>query len=250
MYRFYHPAVNDSLEEIVLEGSEAHHAICVLRVGTGDEITLLNGKGGEYLCRCDTVLKNKLILKILKKKQHPQPEHEIVLIQAIPKKRLIEDIIEKSIELGANRIIPLLTKRVIPDLETKTKRVERWRQISISAIKQCGQTYLPQIDEPIDISSLLNKNEKCELNLICAIETGAEHPRKYFDAFRQTHNRNPTSIAIWVGPEGDFTPQELEAIKSDGVKPINLGKLILRVETAAIYALSIVNYELNWGVKS
>ncbi len=250
MYRFYHPGVNDSLDETSLEDSEAHHAIRVLRVGIGDDITLLNGRGAEYFCKCAAVFKDKLTLKIVGKKQHPPPEHNIILIQAIPKKRLIEDIIEKSIELGANRIIPLLTKRVIPDLETKTKRVERWRQISISAIKQCGQTYLPQIDDPIDISRLLNKNEKCELNLICAIETGAKHPRKYFDTFRQTYKRNPMSVAIWVGPEGDFTPEELEAVKSAGVKPINLGKLILRVETAAIYALSIVNYELNWRAKS
>ncbi len=250
MYRFYHPGVNDSLNETFLEGSEAFHAIRVLRIKEGDEISLLNGKGGLFLCKCATVSKNKLTLRIISKKQDPPPVYNIVLIQSIPKGRLIEDIIEKSIELGVNRIIPLVTTRVVPDLETKTKRVERWRQISISAIKQCGQTYLPIIDDPINVSTFLNNNYKSELNLVCALEIGASHPRKYFDSFRQTHNRNPVSVAVWVGPEGDFTSEELESIKAAGAEPINLGKLVLRVETASIYALSIVNYELNWDTNS
>ncbi|MGC8828633.1 MAG: RsmE family RNA methyltransferase [Verrucomicrobiia bacterium] len=253
MHRFYCPNISEinakTDELIILDGNEAHHALNVLRLGIGDALILLNGRGEEFLCKCDHIKKNKLALKVIEYKKNPPQDTQIVLIQSIPKGRLIEYIIEKSIELGSNRIVPLITKRVVPNWgdSDKTKRIDRWHQIIIGAIKQCGQTYLPQIDEPTKLEDFLAKNEKFEMNLVCALTGETSHPRAHFDEFRKKYHRNPRSICIWIGPEGDFTPEELTAIKSSGALPITLGKLVLRVETAALCALSIINYELNWA---
>lgn len=250
MHRFFHPtiSVKDVLNQITLEGEEAHHAIRVLRLRKGDKLILLNGKGAQFLCDCINIEKNKLILNIVEKKVFPPPGATLTLIQAIPKGRLIDEIIEKSIELGVNRIIPLITRRVVPSWESseKLKRIERWRQIAISAMKQCGQTYLPLIEEPINLEVFLEKKEKFEINLVCALSDETKHPRIIFENFRNQYQRNPFSICVWIGPEGDFTPEELHLIKENGALPISLGNLVLRVETAAIYALTILNYELNW----
>ncbi|MGC8744047.1 MAG: RsmE family RNA methyltransferase [Verrucomicrobiia bacterium] len=251
MRRFFNPVISEKYfnkgELITLDGEEAHHALKVLRIGKGDTLILLNGKGEEFLCRCVDTQKNRLILTAIEYTKHPPSNYQVVLIQSIPKGRLIESIIEKSIELGVSRIVPLITQRVVPNWENSEnmKRVERWRQIAISAMKQCGQTYLPQIDLPVKIEDYLSKNEKFELSLVCALSGKTAHLRSHIEQFKQKHCRNPESVSIWIGPEGDFTPEELTLIKNFGALPITLGNLVLRVETASLCALSIVNYELT-----
>ncbi|MCX7871936.1 MAG: 16S rRNA (uracil(1498)-N(3))-methyltransferase [Verrucomicrobiae bacterium] len=248
MHRFYLPSIQTELSEIILKGDEARHAINVLRISPGDKIILLNGKGLEVLCECMRVDKKSLTARVINKTLKPEPENKTTLILAIPKGRLIEDIIEKSVELGVSRIIPVKTQRTIPSFDQKEieKRRLRWQEIAISAIKQCGQPFLPEIDSLTEFSSLIAKKEHYELNLVCALIGERKHPRFYFNEFRKTFNRNPQSVALWIGPEGDFTPQEIEQIISIGAKPITLGQLVLRVETAAICILSTVNYELRW----
>lgn len=91
----------------------------------------------------------------------------------------------------------------------------------------------------------LDRGEKFELPLIASLQSDRKHPRDYFQTFRKEQGRMPKTISIWIGPEGDFTPAEMSAVKSAGSRPITLGRLVLRSETAAIYSLSILNYELQ-----
>lgn len=247
MNRFFLPTASGVEPELFLEGEEAHHALKVLRIEPGEDVIVLNGNGCAFVCRCIAREKNRLRLQIVQKNFTPQNDYKITLLQAIPKGKLIELIIQKAIELGITKIVPLITERVVavPDEEDSSKKQDRWKQIAISAIKQCGQTWLPEIEPPIKLTDYLKKTEPAELSLLCALVGERKHPSIYFDEFRQKYRRNPRTVNIWIGPEGDFTPTEMDRILSLPSFPITLGNLVLRTETAAIYALSIVNYELS-----
>ncbi|MEO6183106.1 MAG: RsmE family RNA methyltransferase, partial [Verrucomicrobiota bacterium] len=105
--------------------------------------------------------------------------------------------------------------------------------------------WLPQVDAPMTPKTFLAREEKFELPLVASLQKDSQHPRKYFDSFVAAQKRKPQSVCIWVGPEGDFSAEEMEEIKSAGALPISLGQLVLRCETAAVYGLSLLNYELG-----
>src|SRR5205823_2614661 len=138
-----------------------------------------------------------------------------------PKGKIMDWIVQKATELGAFRIVPLLSERVVTKLSKKDSkdRSEKWQLIAIESIKQCGSPWLPQIEAPITPGQFLARNEKFELPLLASLQADARHPREHFGAFQQQHNRFPETICIWVGPEGDFAPAELEAIRSARALP-------------------------------
>jgi 16S rRNA (uracil1498-N3)-methyltransferase len=115
----------------------------------------------------------------------------------------------------------------------------------MEAIKQCGAAWLPKIEAPVTIESFLARKEKFDLALVGSLQKERRHPRDVLREFEGQNRRAPKTAGIWVGPEGDFTLDELTAIQNSGAQPISLGRLVLRVETAAIYCLSILNYELQ-----
>jgi 16S rRNA (uracil1498-N3)-methyltransferase len=246
MHRFFIPADQTLGSRLELTGSEAHHAFTVLRLRPGDQATLLDGLGGIFDGRVEDCRRNRLTLEVLETRRVPRPVQTVTLLQAIPKGRIIEDIIEKAVELRVARIVPLLTDRVITRLEAgdPTRKVEKWRQTAIEAIKQCGNPWLPSIETPLTIQTFLSRADRAQLPLVCSLHPGSRHPGLYFQQFHQTHGRQPDSVSVWIGPEGDFTPAEMELLLADGALPISLGPLVLRVETAAICSLAIINYEL------
>jgi len=246
MHRFYLPPGESKTGPLTLAGREAHHALHVLRVRPGDQVTILDGAGRELLCAVENFDRDKLQLAVLETKTIPAPPCSITLLQAVPKGKIIESIIQKATELGVARIVPLLTERVVTDLDEKHagRKAEKWQQVAIEAIKQCGTSWLPRVEAPMTPAEFLERNEAFELPLVASLQPGAQHSRNFFQKFEAQHGRKPKSACIWIGPEGDFTPQEVEAIASAGALPVTLGKLVLRVETAAIYCLSFLNYEL------
>jgi 16S rRNA (uracil1498-N3)-methyltransferase len=247
MHRFYLPPERCAGAALRLDGREAHHALRVLRVKYGELVAVLDGIGNEFLCTVDNCSRDAVTLSVSLKNFTPSPPCPLTLLVAVPKGKIIEDIIQKSVELGAHRIAPLLTERVVAQLdgEGAEHKRDKWRQVAIEAIKQCGAAWLPEIETPTTIESFLARKEKFEMPLVGSLQTERRHPREWFQAFQSKHGRPPRSAAVWIGPEGDFTPGELEAIRASGALPITLGPLTLRVETAAIYCLSILNYELN-----
>ena len=247
MRRFYLPPHECQPDRLALTGGEARHAAEVLRIRIGDAAAILDGEGREFICRVGKVEKKRVELEILQTDVSPAPACAVTLIQAIPKGKIFESIIHKATELGVLRIIPLLSERVTTHLsgESLERKTERWRQTAIEAIKQCGQRWLPMVEPPIPLPSLIARADKYDLALFGALQSGALHPRDYFQNYEQSHCWSPTSIAVWIGPEGDFSPGEADAIGKSGANPITLGPLILRSETAALYTLSIINYELS-----
>ncbi|HZM02134.1 MAG TPA: RsmE family RNA methyltransferase, partial [Candidatus Saccharimonadales bacterium] len=164
----------------------------------------------------------------------------VTLVQAIPKGKLLDTIIQKATELGAARIIPLLAERVAAHLDDEgvKHKHEKWRHTAIEAVKQCGQRWLPQVEPAITLTALLARKDDVGLSLLGSLQNDARHPREHFGLL-------PKSVRVWIGPEGDFSPAEVRLIQESGALPITLGPLVLRSDTAALYALSVVSYELQ-----
>jgi 16S rRNA (uracil1498-N3)-methyltransferase len=247
MHRFYLPPEQCQQDGLLLNEREAHHALHVLRLRRGEQVTVLDGAGHEYDCEISESGRSDLRLQIKEKHFIPASPCQITLIQAVPKGKLFETVIQKSVELGASRIVPLLTERTIPQVShaAESHKAGKWQSTAIEAIKQCGCAWLPKVEAPLTPRQFLERKENFELPLIASLQPGSRHPHEYFNAFRLQQSRRPRSVCIWIGPEGDFTPGEVEMIQSMGALPITLGPLVLRTDTASVYCLSIVNYELS-----
>lgn len=166
-------------------------------------------------------------------------------------------IVQKAVEIGAAEIAPLISERTIVDLDPKeaAQKQSKWQQIAIEAAKQCGQNWLSNIARPkklkdffADFSSLATNvspaRTHSSLFLIGSLQPDARHLKEVIRNYQGEHQQLPNNVLMLIGPEGDFTPAELGLAKSHGCQPISLGPIILRVETAAIYCLSVLSYEL------
>jgi 16S rRNA (uracil1498-N3)-methyltransferase len=247
MHHFYLSPDQCVGTSLVLAGSEAHHARDVARIRRGERVTVVDGAGQALLCELIDYAGDEVRLSVLERNRQTEPPARITLLQAVPKGKLMEVIIQKATELGVHRIVPLLSQRVVADLDeaAAARKAQKWKLVALEAIKQCGSAWLPVVEMPLTPDQFLGRQESFELPLIASLEKGSRPARDCFSAFRSVHGRNPGSACIWVGPEGDFTPAETEAIRSHGALPISLGQLVLRTETAAIYCLSVLHYELQ-----
>ncbi len=216
VHRFYLPPQQCEGSTLFLTGAEAHHGTRVLRLRRKDKVTVLNGAGKEFLCEVEASDRDKIRLSVLEQRQSPPPACQTTLLVGIPKGKLIENIIQKVTELGASRVVPLITERVVIKLDQKEaqRKAVKWQQIAIEALKQCGSPWLPKVEVPVAPQLFLQRNEGCDLPLVGSLQSGSRHPSEYFDRFRAEHQRPPASVWVWVGPEGDFTELEIEAIKA------------------------------------
>lgn len=247
MHRFHLPPEQCHGPVLTLTGREAHHALRVLRLRRGDAVGVLDGAGGELHCEVSETGRHEMHLRVIERRLVPPLPWRLTLLQAIPKGKLFESIVQKATELGAHRIVPLLSERVVAhlDIARAETRTEHWRSVAIEAIKQCGSAWLPEIEAPVTPAEFLARGERFDLALVASLRDDARHPREYFHTFAAEHHHAPRSLAVWVGPEGDFTPAELDAIQAAGSYPMTLGRLVLRSETAATYCLSVLSYELQ-----
>ncbi|MGC9942203.1 MAG: RsmE family RNA methyltransferase, partial [Verrucomicrobiota bacterium] len=159
MHRFYLPPERCTTNVLRLDGRETHHALNVLRLRGGEHVTVLDGVGHELFCDVEGSAHQMLALAVKEKRFTPAPPCAITLLVAIPKGKIIESIIQKSVELGAHRIVPLLTTRVVMQLDDKGAKDKRgkWQQVAIEAIKQCGAAWLPKIEAPQTIAQFLER---------------------------------------------------------------------------------------------
>lgn len=247
MHRFYAPDTLSNASAMVLSGDEAHHAVQVLRVRKGEQVSILDGKGNEFICEVQEPSKKTVQLRVAEVQRSESPVSSITLIQGIPKGKIIESIIQKATELGVARVIPLLSERVVTHLDNDSAedKREKWQRVAIEACKQCGQRWLPKVDAPITTKELLERGANFDFAVVGSLEKDAGHVKHFFDKFVSEYKRVPKTVGIWIGPEGDLSPGELAAIKQSGAHPITFGPLVLRSETAAIYALSIISHEIQ-----
>jgi 16S rRNA (uracil1498-N3)-methyltransferase len=156
----------------------------------------------------------------------------------------MEFIIEKATELGAAAIAPLLSERTVVrgTEEDHVRKQHKWQRVAIEACKQCGQNWLPKVEVPRSPRVFLEAAGQFDLRLIASLQADAQPLKRVIEEFGSAR---PTSVLILIGPEGDFTPAEMSLAKSHGCRPITLGPIILRTETAALYCLSVLNHELQ-----
>ncbi|MCC6820859.1 MAG: 16S rRNA (uracil(1498)-N(3))-methyltransferase [Verrucomicrobia subdivision 3 bacterium] len=247
MHRFYIPPEQCRDAVIELTDTEAHHALRVLRLQTGERVTVLDGVGQELLCKVRTAARHTVTLAVLHRNTSPPLPCQITLLQAVPKAKAMDYIIQKATELGAARVVPILSERTVIQLdgEDAADKAEKWQQIAIESIKQCGSPWLTKIEPPVTLKNYLARREKFDLPLIASLQDAVRHPREFIQHFRDEHNRLPTTAGVWIGPEGDFSPAEMNVLKAAGALPMTLGRLVLRSDTAAIYSLSVLHYELQ-----
>jgi 16S rRNA (uracil1498-N3)-methyltransferase len=247
MHRFYAPEIDNGASEITLTGDEAHHAVQVLRVRKGDRVSVLNGKGDEFFCDLEEPARKSVRFRVVEVQSSPSPASRVTLIQGIPKGKIIESIIQKATELGVVRVVPLLSERVVTHLDNDSAedKREKWQRVAIEACKQCGQRWLPKVDAPVATYDFLARAEQFDFAVVGSLEKDARHLKDYFNDFAAREKRAPKSVAVWIGPEGDLSPVEYAAIRKSGARPVTFGPLVLRSETAATYALSIVSHELQ-----
>jgi 16S rRNA (uracil1498-N3)-methyltransferase len=248
VHRFYISPENWNRGALTLTGSEAHHARAVLRVRRGEKVVLFNGQGREITAEIVDLGSDEIGLRKLHEAETPPLRCRIVLGQALPKGKNIELIVQKAVEIGAAEIAPLISDRTVVqvDSESAAQKQSKWQQIAVEAAKQCGQNWLPRVHTPKKLGELFPAaaEESFDLRLIGSLQPDAQHLKKILADYSSKRQHPPRSVLMLVGPEGDFTPAELALARRCGCQPITLGPIILRVETAAIYCLSVLSYEL------
>ena len=245
MHRFYLPPEHWTGDSLALTGAEAHHCRNVLRLERGDKVVLFDGRGRELTAEI-TSSSPELGLRKLHEAQTPPLRCQITLGQAIPKGKNMDLIVQKAVEIGAAEIAPILSDRTVVrlDEENAASKQAKWQTAAIEAAKQCGQNWLPRVHAPQTMAQFFQQPSRFDLQLIGSLQSDAVHLKKILAEYSAEHGDRPTSVLMLVGPEGDFTPAELSLARSHGCRPITLGPIVLRVETASIYCLSDLSYEL------
>ncbi len=219
--------------------SQLNHLKNVLRLKPKDKVVVFDESGSEYACIIEKIDFQAAQLKVINKKMPVNiPKVKITIACAIPKKSKIDDIIDKLTQLGVERIIPLLTERVIVKLDKNkaVSRGQRWEKIAISSSKQCQRSKLPVIDPVKSLPEVLSEAESFDLKLIPNLEGKRRLLKEVVKEY------NPKNILVLIGPEGDFTPQEIALAYKHGCISVSLGELVLRVETAAVAVASFIRF--------
>ncbi len=234
-------------EIIRLDHAESHHLISVNRAKKGDPVIAFDGNGNEWECICIEVNRNTAVLQVKAQREIPRLPFSITLAQALPKGKSMDIIIRKATEIGTAHILPLESERTQVHFkgEREEIKIEKWQTAAIEAAKQCGNPFLPQIHPIQTVSEFITKTDTSyDLKLIGSLYPEATSLKKILNHYRSTHQSFPENVIWMIGPEGDFSPDEMQQTLRADYKPITLGPLVLRSETAATYALSILSYEL------
>ncbi|MDD5504705.1 MAG: RsmE family RNA methyltransferase [Candidatus Omnitrophica bacterium] len=240
MRRFFIDERRINGNEVILSGQEARHITNVIRLRPGDRFTGIDGKGRLYTLRVETTGRD-VCACIEKISSQPAVSADIVLACAIPKKFGMDDIVEKATQLGVSGIIPMITERTIvrPAAKAIPLKRERWKRIAVEACKQSQRATLPEIYDIMDLPRALDKVESlgCVNRIMPFVAEGLAH-------ISDIPMRNKKSAAVFIGPEGDFTGEEIDLAIKLGFNPVSLGSLVLKVDTACYYSLSVISSRL------
>ena len=216
----------------------------VLRLKENDELIVSDGRGRDYHCRISGITNEEVVADICDICDNfSELSTEITLFQGFPKGDKMELIIQKTVELGVTRIVPVMTKRTVVKLDDKKakKKTERYNMIAESAAKQSGRGMIPEVTMPVSFAEAVSMAEKLDMNIIPYEEAeGVEYSRNIIKSIK-----GKKSLGIFIGPEGGFAREEVEKALDAGASAITLGHRILRTETAGMAVISIIMFELE-----
>lgn len=236
MPRFFVDSVEGDFVEIT--GEDARHIALSLRMKNGEHLILCDGKGREAEAIIREAFPESVVLDIIERRDSAaEPKTEVILYQALPKFDKLEYIIQKSVELGVTKIVPVLSSRCIsrPDEKTMKKKLERLRKIADEAAKQSGRGKLPEVGELLTFKNAVLKMSEAETPIF--FFEHADYPLREI-----MEKRTGGTIAMMVGSEGGFSDEEAAFAAEHGVMTASLGPRILRCETAPVAALSAIMY--------
>lgn len=235
--RFYIPPTSWDASALSLIDDEAKHCTQVMRHREGDEIIVFNSIGDVAHARITTIKKNVVALECLNVEHIEQPAVRITLAPALIKADRWEWMIEKATELGVSEIQPLITERCVVKLSADdvVRKHDKWQRLVIKACKQSRRAWVPVLHPVRRLHDWCDMSAKTDLSLVAALEAKATAIKRVVE-----QSRAATAARLLIGPEGDFTPDELQHIITQGFTPITLGPLTLRAETASIAALAIL----------
>ena len=260
MYHFFVDKQNiDTVNNrVIIEGGDVNHIRNVLRMRPGEEISVGTGEDdNEYRCEIESLEEDRVtcILRFIKSSGVESPA-DIILFQGLPKADKMEMIIQKCVELGVTEIVPVSCERCIVKLDDKKAdaKVKRWQGIAEAAAKQSKRAVIPGITVPLSMKEALKKASGMDIKIIpYELARGMEKTAEIFGRISGLNTENKAEnnserrpqIAVFIGPEGGFTEEEIKLAKECGVEPISLGKRILRTETAGMAVLAWIDFCLE-----
>ena len=229
---------------VTITGGDVNHIKNVLRMKVDEELLVSNGQDRDYYCKIEAISDDEIKALILDEEfEGTELPTELYLFQGLPKSDKMELIIQKAVELGVKEIIPVATKRCVVKLDNKKEasKLKRWQAISESAAKQSRRTIIPEVSSVVTFKEAINRAKEFELGII---------PYENFKDMKETREvlekvQKGIKIGIFIGPEGGFEESEVQYAFENGIRPISLGKRILRTETAGLTILSVLMFQLE-----
>lgn len=244
MARFFVSKDNISDNIITISASDAYHIARSLRMAVGDEVTVCDDAGTEYLCTLRRIRDDECVAEVISSRPgSTESPVDITLYMAYPKGDKLETVVQKSVELGAARVVPFESSRCIkrPSEDKLGKITERLSRIAEEAAKQCGRSRLPTVERMIKLRELLERIKDYDLTLFCYEGKGTESLRSVLEGYQKREGK----IAVIIGSEGGFSEEEARSITEAGARCVGLGPRILRCETAPDYCLSAISYHFE-----
>lgn len=243
MHKFFVPKENISEDTVLITGDDVKHIGKVLRLRVSDEINVSDGCGTEYICSINNIDKKEVECSITSKFiNETESNIKITLFQGLPKAQKMDLIVQKGVEIGISEIKTVITDRVVVKTEARdlSNKIERWNKISNEAAKQSGRGTIINVAEPISFKEAIDLVSDFDLALIPYENEEGIGLKKTLDG-----KTNIKSVAIFIGPEGGFSDEEIAIARENGIHSVTLGPRILRTETAGLVASTMVLYEIG-----
>jgi 16S rRNA (uracil1498-N3)-methyltransferase len=237
--RVYVDAELQTGRRLTVEASAGNHIARVLRLRTGDALTLFNGQGGEYAGSIEEIHRDTVVVSVLERREVDRESPcRLTLAQGISRGERMDWVVQKATELGVWRIAPLFTQRSVVQLDEKQalRKIQHWRSIAVAACEQSGRNRVPQITLPVGLYELLEQRTAGGTALL--LSPGA--PLRIADIADAA-----TNMTVLIGPEGGLADVEQEAALKSGFTPVRLGPRVLRTETAAVCALTLLQQKFG-----
>ncbi len=241
MHRFFVDVSTDGIDEICITGDDVAHIVKVLRLKEDDEITVCDSDGRDCVCSISSVSKNEVKAWILRREDAgTEPPVKITLYQGVAKGDKLETVVQKSVELGAVKIVPVAMKRSVTQIKDPQKKQLRMQKIAQEAAKQCRRAIIPQVDEVLSFAKAMETIKGFDLKLLPYEDEKTQSIKTVLK-----NNTRAKNICIFIGPEGGFAPEEISLAREHGLETVSMGPRILRTETAPLAAITAVMYELG-----